>query len=32
VRRPSVRNWRLAWTPDLGGLVAVDPEVAAVCA
>ena len=21
VRRPSVRNWRLAWTPDLGGLV-----------
>ena len=22
VRRPSVRNWRLAWTPDLGGLVA----------
>ena len=32
VRRPSVRNWRLAWTPDLGGLVAVDPEVAAICA
>ena len=32
VRRPSVKHWRLAWTPDLGGLVTVDPEVAAVCA
>jgi amidase len=32
VRRPSVQHWRLAWTPDLGGLVTVDPEIAAVCA
>jgi amidase len=27
VRTPSVRGWRLAWTPDLGGLVLVDDEV-----
>jgi len=32
VRRPSVRGWRMAWTADLGGLVTVDEEVAAVCA
>jgi amidase len=29
-RRPSVKGWRVAWTPDLGGLNQVDPEVAAV--
>src|SRR5262244_995986 len=28
VARPSVRGWRIAWTPDLGGLVPADPEVA----
>jgi amidase len=32
VRRPSVKEWRVAWTPDLGGLVTVDTEVAAICA
>jgi amidase len=32
VRRPSVRGWRVAWTPDLGGLMPVDPEVARVAA
>src|SRR5262245_36260050 len=30
VRRPSVRGWRVAWTPDLDGLMPVDPEVARV--
>jgi amidase len=30
VRRPSVRGWRAAWSPDLGGLSPVDAEVAAV--
>jgi amidase len=30
VRRPSIRGWRVAWTPDLGGLLPVDPEVARV--
>jgi amidase len=30
VRRPSVRGWRVAWTPDLAGLIPVDAEVAAV--
>ncbi len=29
VRAPSVRGWRVAWTPDLGGLLPVDPEIAA---
>jgi amidase len=29
VRQPSVKGWRVAWTPDLGGLVPVDPEIAA---
>ena len=28
VRRPSIRGWRVAWTPDLGGLLPVDAEVA----
>ncbi len=27
VARPSVKGWRIAWTPDLGGLVAIDREV-----
>jgi amidase len=27
VRSPSVKGWRIAWTADLGGLVAVDDEV-----
>ncbi len=30
VRRPSVKGWRVAWTPDLAGLIPVDAEVAAV--
>jgi amidase len=30
VRSPSVKGWRIAWTPDLGGLVPVDREVRAV--
>lgn len=29
VRRPSVKGWRIAWTPDLGGLQPVDGEIAA---
>ena len=29
-RQPSVKGWRIAWTPDLGGLVTVDPDVAKV--
>ena len=32
VRRPSIRGWRVAWTPDLGGLMPVDAEVARVAA
>ncbi len=30
VRRPSIRGWRVAWTPDLDGLIAVDAEVSRV--
>lgn len=30
VRSPAVKGWRIAWTPDLGGLVLVDHEVAAI--
>jgi amidase len=30
VKRPSVKGWRAAWTPDLNGLIPVDREVAAV--
>src|SRR5215475_4925288 len=26
VRQPSIAGWRVAWTPDLGGLVPVDEE------
>ena len=32
VRRPSIRGWRVAWTPDLDGLLPVDAEVARVAA
>jgi amidase len=32
VRRPSIRGWRVAWTPDLDGLLPVDTEVARVAA
>ncbi len=32
VRTPSVKGWRIAWTPDLHGLIPVDAEVAAVAA
>lgn len=27
--RPSIEGWRIAWTPDLEGLLPVEPEVAA---
>ena len=27
VARPSVKGSRIAWTPDMGGLVSVDPEI-----
>jgi amidase len=30
VRRPAIRGWRVAWTPDLDGLIPVDGEVARV--
>jgi amidase len=30
VRRPDVRGWRVAWSPDLNGLIPVDAEVARV--
>ncbi len=30
VKAPSVRGWRIAWTPDLNGLLPVDGEVAQV--
>ncbi len=29
-RRPTVKGWRVAWTPDLNGLIPVDADVAAV--
>ncbi len=29
-KAPSVKGWRVAWTPDLGGLVRVDDEVRAI--
>src|SRR5690349_3937058 len=29
VKRPSIKGWRVAWTPDLAGLIPVDQEVAA---
>lgn len=30
VQNPSVKGWRVAWTPDLNGLIPVDREVAQV--
>ena len=30
VRSPSIKGWRVAWTPDLNGLIPVDAEVARV--
>jgi amidase len=30
VRKPSVKGWKIAWTPDLAGLIPVDGEVASV--
>ena len=27
MKEPSIRGWRVAWTPDLGGLIPVDEEV-----
>jgi amidase len=32
VRNPAVKGWRIAWTPDLNGLIPVDAEVAEVAA
>jgi len=31
VKQPSVKGARIAWSPDLGGLVTVDPEIASAC-
>jgi len=31
VRAPSIKGWRVAWTPDLGGLIPVDDENVRVC-
>jgi amidase len=30
VRVPSIKGWRVAWTPDLNGLIPVDEEIAGV--
>ncbi len=30
VKSPSIKGWRVAWTPDLNGLIPVDAEVARV--
>ena len=30
VKSPSIKGWRVAWTPDLNGLIPVDGEVARV--
>jgi amidase len=30
VRKPLVKGWKIAWTPDLAGLIPVDGEVASV--
>jgi amidase len=30
VKQPSIKGWRVAWTPDLNGMIPVDREVAAV--
>jgi amidase len=29
-KAPSIKGWRVAWTPDLNGLIPVDPEVVRV--
>lgn len=31
VKQPAVKGLRIAWTPDLGGLVTVDPGIAEAC-
>jgi amidase len=31
VKTPSIKGWRIAWTPDLHGLIPVDEEVTQVC-
>ena len=31
VQEPELKSLRIAWTPDLGGAVPIDPEVARVC-
>ena len=31
VKAPSVKGWRLAWAPDLGGQVEIEDEVREVC-
>ena len=31
VKQPSVKGSRIAWSPDLGGVVTVDPEIASAC-
>lgn len=30
VQKPSIKGWRVAWTPDLNGLLPVEPEIVAV--
>ena len=30
VERPSIKGWRVAWTPDLDGLIPVDQEIATI--
>ncbi len=30
LRAPSIKGWRVAWTPDLNGLIPVDAEVARI--
>jgi amidase len=30
VKAPSIKGWRVAWTPDLNGLIPVDAEVARI--
>ncbi|HEV8438365.1 MAG TPA: amidase [Methylomirabilota bacterium] len=30
VKAPSIKGWRVAWTPDLNGLIPVDEEVARI--
>ena len=30
VKSPSIKGWRVAWTPDLDGLIPVDEEMARI--